>query len=88
MPISVVTSLAIRALGSKLRAPTGDTLADQVLAQIDFVKTAANFVDAIAMDAAGAAAIDLGGALHVVDTDYHRALELIIRRRRPRRPLL
>jgi hypothetical protein len=54
----VVAAIAVGAVGSRLRAATGETLADQLLGQIDFVKTAANFVDATAMDSPHGIALD------------------------------
>jgi hypothetical protein len=41
-----------------LRAGVGALIADRVLGQIDFIKTAVNFVDVIGMHAPAGVAID------------------------------
>ncbi len=52
-----------------------NTVADQVLGQIDFVKTAANFVDATGMDAPHGIAVDSSArCVYVADTLNSRVL--------------
>lgn len=58
-----------------LRAGVGALIADRVLGQIDFIKTAVNFVDPIGMDAPAGVAIDKSaGHVLVADTQNNRVL--------------
>jgi sugar lactone lactonase YvrE len=58
-----------------LRAGVGALIADRVLGQIDFIKTAVNFVDPIGMDAPAGVAIDQpAGHVLVADTQNNRVL--------------
>src|SRR5260370_10018228 len=69
---------ALIALGTVcgvLRAGQGDVVADRVLGQVDFVKTAVNFGGPVGLDAAAGVAIDKA-ANHVLvaDTQNNRVL--------------
>jgi len=58
-----------------LRAGAGAPSADRVLGQIDFIKNAVNFVDAIGMDAPAGVAIDQSaGHVLVADTQNNRVM--------------
>src|SRR5260370_17572354 len=50
--------IALGTLCGVLRAGNGDVIADRVLGQIDFTKTAVNFVDSTGLNAPDAVAID------------------------------
>ena len=50
---ATAAALWLSTMGGVLRAGVGALIADRVLGQIDFIKTAVNFVDAIGMHAPG-----------------------------------
>ena len=64
------------AMAARLRAAgVGAGVADRVLGQIDFIKSAPNFVDAIGMNAPAGVAIDkAAGHVIVADTQNNRVL--------------
>jgi DNA-binding beta-propeller fold protein YncE len=71
----IVVQLVVIAMRGILRAGVGAVSADRVLGQIDFIKNAANFVDAIGMDAPADVAIDkLNGHVIVADSQNNRVL--------------
>ncbi|HZC45434.1 MAG TPA: choice-of-anchor D domain-containing protein [Candidatus Acidoferrum sp.] len=74
---AVLIAVAVAAIGGGLRAGVGALSADRVLGQIDFIKNAVNFVDAIGMDAPAGVAIDKAvftGHVLVADTQNNRVL--------------
>src|SRR5260370_36586272 len=67
--------IALGTLCGVLRAGNGDVIADRVLGQIDFTKTAVNFVDATGLNAPDAVAIDkLSNHGLVADSQNNRGL--------------
>ncbi len=68
-------AIALGTVWGVLRAGDGDVIADRVLGQIDFTKTAVNFVDSTGFDAPAGVAIDKA-ANHVLvaDTQNNRVL--------------
>ena len=75
LPAAVAAALWIATMGGVLRAGVGALIADRVLGQIDFIKTAVNFVDPIGMDAPAGVAIDKSaGHVLVADTQNNRVL--------------
>ncbi len=75
LPAAIAVALWIATMGGVLRAGVGALIADRVLGQIDFIKTAVNFVDPIGMDAPAGVAIDKSaGHVLVADTQNNRVL--------------
>ena len=73
--ILIAVALVAEAIDGRLRAATGDTSAAHLLGQIDFTKTAPNFVDATGMDAPHAITVDnVSGHVFVADTANSRVL--------------
>jgi NHL repeat len=72
---TVAVAIALGTVRTQLRAASGQVSADRVLGQVDFIKTAVNFVDAIGLDAPADVAIDKT-ANHVIvaDTQNSRVL--------------
>ncbi len=67
--------IAFGTLRGVLRAASGDVIADRVLGQVDFIKTAVNFVDSTGLNAPAGVAIDkLSGHVIVADTQNNRVL--------------
>ncbi len=67
--------IALGTLCGVLRAGNGDVIADRVLGQIDFTKTAVNFVDSTGLNAPDAVAIDkLSSHVLVADSQNNRVL--------------
>ena len=72
---AIAAALWLATMRGVLRAGIGAPGADRVLGQIDFIKTAANFVDSIGMDAPAGVAIDRSaGHVLVADTQNNRVL--------------
>jgi hypothetical protein len=77
LPILLFVVIAAGVLVTTLPAATGDTIADHVVGQIDFVHSTANFVDdkGISLNAAaGAVAFDSLGHVYIADTANNRVL--------------
>jgi hypothetical protein len=55
---AIAATLWLSTMRGVLRAGVGALIADRVLGQIDFIKTAVNFVDVIGMHAPAGVAID------------------------------
>jgi len=73
--VLLAAPIALGTLRGVLRAGDGDVIADRVLGQIDFAKTAVNFVDSTGLNAPAAVAIDkLSGHVIVADTQNNRVL--------------
>ena len=74
--IGLLALLAVAlATAARLRAGVGAGVADRVLGQVDFVKNAPNFVDAIGMNAPAGVAIDAAaGHVLVADTQNNRVM--------------
>ncbi|MEA2679578.1 MAG: hypothetical protein QOK03_1300, partial [Candidatus Binataceae bacterium] len=73
--VLLAAPIALGTLRGVLRAGDGDVIADRVLGQIDFAKTAVNFVDSTGLNAPVAVAIDkLSGHVIVADTQNNRVL--------------
>jgi sugar lactone lactonase YvrE len=71
----LLTAIALGTLRGVLRAAQGDAVADRVLGQIDFTKTAVNFVDSVGLDAPAGVAIDkTANHVLVADTQNNRVL--------------
>ena len=72
---AVAAALVLATMRGVLRAGVGALSADRVLGQIDFIKSAVNFVDPIGMDAPAGVAIDqAAGHVLVADTQNNRVL--------------
>ena len=71
----IVAQLAVITMRGIIRAGVGAVSADRVLGQIDFIKNAPNFVDAIGMNAPADVAIDkINGHVMVADSENNRVL--------------
>jgi sugar lactone lactonase YvrE len=72
---AIAAALVLATMRGVLRAGVGAVSADRVLGQIDFIKTAVNFVDPIGMDAPAGVAIDhSAGHVLVADTQNNRVM--------------
>ena len=75
LPAAIAAAFVLATMRGVLRAGVGALSADRVLGQIDFIKTAVNFVDPIGMDAPAGVAIDqAAGHVLVADTQNNRVL--------------
>src|SRR5208283_5001535 len=76
LPVVLFVVAASALLVTAIPADTGDTTADNVLGQIDFTHSTANFVDAkgLFLEAPGGVAFDLSGHVYVTDPSNNRVL--------------
>ncbi len=75
LPAAIAAALVLATMRGVLRAGVGAPSADRVLGQVNFINTAANFVDPIGMDAPAGVAIDQSaGHVLVADTQNNRVL--------------
>lgn len=77
LPVLLFVLFAVGVLVTALPAATGDTTADNVVGQIDFSHSTANFVDDKGLslsDFPGAVAFDSSGHVYVVDPGNNRVL--------------
>ena len=75
LPAAIAGALVLATVRGVLRAGVGALSADRVLGQIDFIKSAVNFVDPIGMDAPAGVAIDQSaGHVLVADTQNNRVM--------------
>src|SRR5579871_1049068 len=76
LPVILFVVAASALIVTAIPADTGDTTADHVLGQIDFIHSTANFVDAkgLKLENEGGVAFDSSGHVYVTDPTNNRVL--------------